>query len=99
MPSTDAPGRPSSTLVKYNTPALARSIHYIYGTPALLHTRQQSFLSQEGTQQGDALGMLLFSLVAQPMVLYIQAKFRPLLNLWMADGGNIVAPIDVAQQI
>ncbi len=81
------------------TPALARYIYDTYGTPALLHTRQQSFLSQEGTQQGDPLGMLLFSLVAQPLVLYIQATFRPLLNFWMADDGNVVAPIDVAQKI
>ncbi len=50
-------------------------IQYTYGTPALLHTRQQSFLSQEGTQQGDPFEMLLFSLVAQPLVLYIQATF------------------------
>ncbi len=91
--------RPSSTLVKYTHPPS----HAIFTThtvpPALLHTRQQSFLSQEGTQQGDFLGMLLFSLVAQPLVLYIQATFRLLLNLWMADDGNVVAPIDVAQKI
>ncbi len=43
--------------------------------------------------------MLLFSLVAQPLVLYVQKTFRPLLNLWMADDGNVVAPIDVAQKI
>ncbi len=79
MPSTDAPGKPSSTLVKCGTPALASYINYTYGTPALLHTRQQSFLSQEGTNKGTILGMLLFFLVAQPLVLYIQATFRPLL--------------------
>ncbi len=39
-----------------------------------------SLLSQEGTQQGDPLGMLLFSLVAQPIVLNIQAQFRPILR-------------------
>ncbi len=89
----------SSTLVKYIHPPLARYIHYTYVTPALLHTRQQSFLSQEGTQQGDSLGMLLFSSVAQPLVLYIQATFRPLLNLRMPDDGNVVALIDVAQKI
>ncbi len=58
-----------------HAPALARYIHYKYGTKALLHTRRQSFLSQEGTHQGDPLGMLLFYLVAQPLVLYIQAIF------------------------
>ncbi len=82
-----------------HTPALARYIHYTYGTAALLHTREQSFLSQEGTQQGDPLGMLLFSLVAHPLVTYIQSTFRPLLNVWMADDGTFVAPIDNALKI
>ncbi len=43
--------------------------------------------------------MLLFAFIAQPLVLYIQAKFRPLLKLWMADDGNVVAPIYVARKI
>ncbi len=38
--------------------------------------------------------MLLFSLVAQPIALNIQAQFRPILNVWMADDGNFVAPIE-----
>ncbi len=37
--------------------------------------------------------MLLFSLVAQLIVLNIQAQFRPSINVWMADDGNFGAPI------
>ncbi len=79
-------------------PALARYIHYTYGTAAFPHNLQQSFLSQECTQQGNPLGTLLFSLVAQPLIMYIQTKFGPVLNVWMADDGNIVASIDVARK-
>ncbi len=50
-------------------------------------------------QQGDPLGMLLFSLVAQPIVLNIQAQFRPILNVWMADDGNFIAPIEDISRI
>ncbi len=78
--SIETPGRISFMCVIYRH-ALARYIHYKYGTAALLHTRQKSFPNQEGTQQRNPLGMLLFSLVAQPLVLYIQLTFRVLLNL------------------
>ncbi len=44
-----------------------------YGSPTLLHNKHMSLLSQEGTQQGDPLGMLLFSRVAQPIVLNIKS--------------------------
>ncbi len=74
---------------------LARYIHYTYGT-RLFFIRGSS---QEGTQHGDSLGMLLRFSVAQPLVIYIQAIFLPVLNLWMADGGNFVVPIDVGQTI
>ncbi len=82
-----------------HTPTLARYIHYAYGNPTFLHTREQVYLSQEGTQQGDPLGMLLFSLVAQPLILNIQATFKPLLNVWMADDGNFIARIEDALKI
>ncbi len=79
--------------------ALARYIPSTYGTSAILHTPQQSLLSQKGTQQGDPLGRLPFYLVAKQLVLYIQAAFRPLINLWMADDGNAVTPIGIAQNL
>ncbi len=33
------------------------------------------------------------------MVLHIQATFRPILNVWMADDGNFIAPIEDALKI
>ncbi len=77
-----------------DTPFLALCIHYSYGSPTLLHTEHMSLQCQEGTQQGYRLGMVLFSLVSQPVVLNTQAQFRPLLNARMADDGNFVAPIE-----
>ncbi len=60
---------------------------------------EQVYLSPEGTEQGDLSGILLFSLVAQPLILYIQASFRPLLNVWMGDDGNFDPPIEDALKI
>ncbi len=37
--------------------------------------------------------------MAHPLVTYIQSTFRPLQNVWMADDGTFVAPIDNALKI
>ncbi len=82
-----------------HTPALARYIHYTYGTASLLHTRPQSFLRKEGTQQGDPWEMLLFSLVSHPLITHLQSTLRALLNIWMSDDGTFVPPIDAALKL
>ncbi len=98
MPLTDAPGRPPRRISNTHTrPRTLYSLHVRY--PGSSTYAAAVVPKPYGTQQGESLGMLLFSLVAQPLVLYIQATFRPLLNLCMADDGNVVAPIDATQKI
>ncbi len=43
-----------------HAPAFARYIHYTYGTPAFLHTRQQSFLSQKENRTRGSFGNASF---------------------------------------
>ncbi len=82
-----------------NTHTRPRTLYSLHTWYRGSSTYAAAVLPKQGsTQQGDPLGMLL-SLVAQPLEMYIQATFRPLLNLWMADDGNVVAPIAVAQKI
>jgi hypothetical protein len=50
-------------------------------------------LSRQGTQQGDPLGMLLFALAIQPLVLRIQSERDLDLNLWYADDGTLVGSV------
>ncbi len=53
-----------------------------------------SLLSQEGTEHGDLLSMVLFSIGAHPIVLNINAQFRPILHVLKADDGNFIGPIE-----
>ena len=49
--------------------------------------------SLQGTQQGDPLGMFLFSLVLQPLIDELQAKCVLDLNIWCADDGTLVGRV------
>ncbi len=61
--------------------------------------RQQS--SSRSFKKGECRGIFNTSdeNVAHPMVLHIQATFRPILNVCMADDGNFIAPIEDALKI
>jgi hypothetical protein len=50
-------------------------------------------LSLQGTQQGDPLGMLLFALAIQPLILRVQSKCDLELNLWYADDDTLARSI------
>jgi hypothetical protein len=50
-------------------------------------------LSRQGTQQEDPLGMLLFALAIQPLVLRIQSECDLDLNFWYADDDTLVGSV------
>jgi hypothetical protein len=74
-----------------HAPPAARFVHAICGGQAYVVAGLQ--LSRQGTQQGDPLGMLLFALATQPLVLRIQSECDLELNLWYADNGTVVGSI------
>ena len=53
--------------VRETAPGFSQWAEFIYGQPApLILTKGQQLLSQEGVQQGDPLGPLLFALSIHP---------------------------------
>jgi hypothetical protein len=50
-------------------------------------------LSRQGTQHGDPLGMLLYALAIQPLVVRIKSECDLELNLWYADDGTSVGSV------
>jgi hypothetical protein len=65
---------------------------YMEGQPYVVAGRTL-LLSRQGTQQRDPLGMLIYSLAVQPLILSFQSKCELELNLWYADDGNLVGSI------
>ena len=61
--------------VKRNAPELFAFIHAAYGKPSLLFCRDHTIASEEGVQQGDPLGPLLFCLTIQPFITKLQSDF------------------------
>ena len=79
-------------LVRKHFPGLARWVHWCYGTNEFpyLWFGKHALRSQEGVQQGDPLGPLLFSLVIQEIITAISAECPNLkLNQWYLDDGVI----------
>jgi hypothetical protein len=81
--------------VRQHVPKLATWVEYCYGTQAKLFLDSHLLSSQQGVQQGDPLGPLLFALTLQPLVLKIAEQCPELdLNAWFLDDGNLVGSPD-----
>ena len=78
-----------------HAPGIARYVHMVYGSSPWLVAGTFMIRSLQGTQQGDDLGMFLFSLVLQPLIDELQEKCELNLNVWCADDGTLVS--DIAQ--
>jgi hypothetical protein len=73
-----------------HAPPAARFVHAIYGGQPYVVAGRTLLLSRQGTQQGDPLGMLLFALAIQPLILRVQSECDLELNLWYANDGTLV---------
>ena len=75
-----------------HAPGLAGYVHMVYGRAPWLVAGKHLIRSLQGTQQGDPLGMYLFSLVIQPLIDKLQDCELDL-NIWCADDGTLIGPI------
>ena len=65
--------------------------HYTYGQPSVLFHGQYAVSSEEGPQQGDPVGPLLFSNTIQPLFTSLDSD----LNLGYPDDVSLGGPADV----
>jgi hypothetical protein len=72
-------------------PELFAFIDSCYSEQSFLRFGQYTLLSDEGPQQGDPLGPLLFCAAAMRLVKRIKAK----LNVWYMDDGTLGGQVDV----
>ena len=77
-----------------HAPAIARYVHMVYGSGPWLVAGLSLIRSLQGTQQGDPLGMFLFSLVLQELINLLQERCSLDLNVWCADDGTLIGTID-----
>lgn len=77
-------------IVKERYPTMFPYVLQCYTTKSYLCYGNHVILSEEGVQQGDPLGPLLFCLVIQPIISNLQSK----LNEWYLDDGSIGDSID-----
>ena len=62
----------------------------IYVCAPWLVAGRRMIQSHQGPQQGNPLGMFLFSLVLQPLIDELQTKCKLDLKVWCADDGILV---------
>lgn len=79
--------------VVIHAPGIARYVHMFYGCAPWLIAGQNLIISLQGTQQGDTLGLYLFSLVTQHMIGDLQADCKIDLNIWCADAWTLIVKI------
>lgn len=67
--------------------------HALYGTQPYLTAGGRLLRWAEGTQQGDRLGGLLFTLAIHPLLKRMSEKCKLDLNAWYADDSTISGDI------
>ena len=80
--------------VKKHLPLAFNFILASYGTPSFLSNNDNIIMSEEGVQQGDPLGPLLFCLTIQPII----AKLKCPLNVWYMDDGTLGGEVEHVNQ-
>jgi len=78
-------------VIKSELPALYPFIYSCYFDPSFLRFGDFTLLSDEGPQQGDPLGPLLYCSTAMSLVKRVQADF----NCWYMDDGSLGGNVEV----
>lgn len=76
-----------------NFPELSAWVKWTYENPSILWYADEMLSSDDGVQQGDPLGPLLFALTLHSLVVEVEA-LRPTLNRWYLDDGIIAGNHD-----
>ncbi|GJX12102.1 putative reverse transcriptase domain-containing protein [Tanacetum coccineum] len=85
--------------VRLHFPAISRWLEFCYSNPARLYYGEHTLWSCQGVQQGDPLGLLLFSLVLHPLICKIRDSFILSLHAWYLDDGTIVGDTMVVGKV
>ena len=81
-------------------PALVPWVMSTYCTPSsLIVDSETTILSQQGVQQGDPLGPLLFSIAAHPLVKEVASLPGISWSAWFLDDGNLVGTLPALRQV
>ena len=75
--------------MNYVCPAITTILNNCYRQPTrLIIPGEGEITSQEGTTQGDPLGMAMFALAMVPMILDLSKKCPPIVQTWFADDAS-----------
>ena len=77
-------------------PELYSFVHAAYGSPTSLFHRESIILSQEGVQQGDPLGPMLFCMTIHPMLQNLKSDLRA---FYLDDGTLGGTSSDIIQDL
>ena len=80
--------------VRSTCPELFHFVYSAYSTPSSLFCGEYILQSEEGVQQGDPLGPLLFCLTIHPMISQLQSEFK----VFYLDDGILGGPVEAILQ-
>jgi len=78
--------------VSEDFPEISAWVKWCCSQPAELRFGSRQVLASSGVQQGDPLGLLLFSLVILQFIDAVNLCDHVKLNLWYLDDGTFVGP-------
>ena len=77
-------------------PELQNWVNLCYAAHSLLFIDGEPITSEQGVQQGDPLGPLLYSLAWQRVVRKLPPELA--INLWYLDDGHLIGPPDILRK-
>ena len=80
--------------VRSTCPELFHFVYSAYSTPSSLFCGEYIIQSEEGVQQGDPLGPLLFCLTIHPIISRLQSEIK----VFYLDDGTLGGPVEAIRQ-